>query len=216
MDDDDRQDDLTATRHALHAVAELLLAGPQHATSRTIRLRVTPAGFGTCLEPDLRVEGLELVTTETRVPLDGTCESVARAAGIEARDLREVYADGPAMTREEPLQLAVDAAAVIADVFARGDAALRELAPEEEPVLWPEHFDLGITVDEVNYGVSPGDQHLAAPYAYVGPWTARRGAFWNTDFGAARPMAELPDVPSLVGFFREGAERATSDPPRDP
>ncbi len=213
--EDDGQDSLVATRHALHAVAEFLLAGPQYAASRTIRLRVTPGGFATCLAPELRVEGLELVTPETRVPLDGTCESVAKAAGLGARDLREVYADGPTLTRDETLRLSADAAAVIADAFARGDAALRELAPSEEPVLWPEHFDLGNTLDEVNYGVSPGDVHSPVPYAYVGPWAARRGPFWNTAFGAARPMAELPDVASLLGFFREGAERAASDPSRD-
>ena len=39
-----------------------------------------------------------------------------------------------------------------------------------QPVLWPEHFDLAIDVDEVNYGVSPGDGYHGAPYAYVGPW----------------------------------------------
>jgi hypothetical protein len=33
--------------------------------------------------------------------------------------------------------------------------ALRSFAPGLEPVLWPEHFDLGIKLDEVNFGVSP-------------------------------------------------------------
>jgi hypothetical protein len=50
-------------------------------------------------------------------------------------------------------------------------------------VLWPEHFDIGISVDEVNYGVSPGDVHIPEPYAYVGPWHPRVGTFWNTGFG---------------------------------
>ena len=45
----------------------------------------------------------------------------------------------------------------------------------------------GIGVDEVNYGMSPGDGFHAAPYAYVGPWTPREGAFWNVPFGALRP-----------------------------
>jgi hypothetical protein len=71
-------------------------------------------------------------------------------------------------------------------------------------VLWPEHFDLGVTVAEVNYGVSPGDSFLEVPYAYVGPWSLDdvQGDFWNAPFGAARPVAGLAD---LGGFFAEGA-----------
>ena len=50
------------TRRSLHGVAELVLAGPQYAASQSIRLCVTPGGFGTVTTPDLRVEGLELVS----------------------------------------------------------------------------------------------------------------------------------------------------------
>ena len=69
------------------------------------------------------------------------------------------------------------AAAELAAWFARGEAGLRAFAPEAEPLLWPEHFDLGIAVDEVNYGISPGDTGQPSPYAYVGPWTKREGPF---------------------------------------
>jgi len=70
-------------------------------------------------------------------------------------------------------------------------------------VLWPEHFDLAISLDQVNYGVSPGDTHLAVPYAYVGPWSPTEfvGPFWNTSFGAAHPLTEIDDLGS---FFAEG------------
>jgi hypothetical protein len=47
---------------------------------------------------------------------------------------------------------------------------------------------------EVNYGFSPGDEHHAEPYAYVGPWTAPpAGDLWNaTAFaGAELPYAEV-------------------------
>ena len=86
------------------------------------------------------------------------------------------------------------AAAELADWLARGDQALRALAPDVEPVLWPEHFDLGIQLDEVNYGISPGDAGHPRPYAYVGPWKPRTGPFWNAPFGALRTADELPDV----------------------
>lgn len=205
---------LETTRQTLHGVAELVLAGPQYAQSGTIRLRVTPRGFGTVATPDLRVEELELVGPATRTPLTGTFASLARAAGVEARPLRDVYDEGPAVGPEDPVVVDAAAVDVIVDAVGRGDAALRTFAPDQEPVLWPEHFDLAITVAEVNYGVSPGDAHLPEPYAYVGPWAPREGAFWNAPFGATRALTELPDVESLVDFFQTGSQRAAGDHPR--
>ncbi len=204
---------LESTRQVLHGIAELVLAGPQHAQSRTIRLRVTPGGFGTVASPALRVERLVLVCPGLEVPLTGTFAEVAHAAGVEARTLRHVYAGGPAVGPDDAVVLDPEAVAVILDAFAIGDAALRAFAPDQEPVLWPEHFDVAITSAEVNYGVSPGDTHLPEPYAYIGPWTPRGGTFWNMPFGAARPMRELPDTDSLVGFFNAGAQRAAVDQP---
>jgi hypothetical protein len=208
------QQTLELTRRALHGLAELVLAGPQYATSQDIRLKVTPGGFGTVAEPNLRIDGCELVTTSTRLPVTGTFAELAAAAGVEVRPLRDVYADGPDVDADEPILVDPEAVAVIMDAFARGEAAMRAFAPDEEPVLWPEHFDIGISTNEVNYGVSPGDSHVVAPYAYVGPWEPRAGAFWNMSFGAARPLTQLPDVDALEQFFRKGARRALSDPPR--
>jgi hypothetical protein len=42
---------LTATRRALHGVAELVLAGPHYRAGGSIRLRLTPGGFGTMIGP---------------------------------------------------------------------------------------------------------------------------------------------------------------------
>lgn len=204
---------LESTRQVLHGVAELVLAGPQHTESRTVRLRVTPGGFGTVSSPLLRVERLALVCEGVEVPLSGTYAELARAAGVEARTLREVYAGGPAVGPDDPVVLDAEAVDVILGAFAIGDAALRAFAPDQEPVLWPEHFDVAITSAEVNYGVSAGDHHLPHPYAYVGPWTPREGSFWNLPFGAARPMSELRDAASLLEFFEEGARRASADLP---
>jgi hypothetical protein len=74
---------------------------------------------------------------------------------------------------------------------------------------------VGITVDEVNYGVSPGDGHHAEPYAYVAPWQRRTGRFWNAPFGAVRPMRTFAGHDPLVAFFAEGRERARQDPAAD-
>ena len=203
---------LAGTRLALHGVAELVLAGPQYAATRNIRLRVTAGGFGTVTTPDLRVERLELVTPTTRLPLGGTFAGLARAAGVDARPLRDVYAGGPDLDVDDRITVDPDAVQVVLDAFAQGHGALSAFAPELEPVLWPEHFDLAITVAEVNYGVSPGDDETPEPYAYVGPWTPRRGSFWNAPFGASRPLGELEGVGAVVDFFDEGARRVGTDP----
>ncbi len=203
--------DLTRTRLALHGVAELLLAGPQYAVSNTVRLRVVPGGIATVAEPDLRIEGTELVGAQGRHPLRGSYAEVAVAAGLTPRRLDDVYHDGVDVSADDPIELDPDHVATLLNAFAAGDAALRAFAPDEVPVLWPEHFDVGISRDEVNYGVSPGDTHLPEPYAYVGPWTLRAGEFWNQSFGAARPMSTLRGVDAVVDFFREG-ERAAADP----
>lgn len=205
---------LERTRLALHGIAELVLAGPQYAESHDIRLRVTPGGFGTVTAPDLKVDGLELVTPTTRLPLGGTFAGLARAAGVDARPLDDVFAGGPDTDPEGPIVIEAEAVALVMDAFAQGDAALRRFAPDVDAVLWPEHFDLGITVGEVNYGVSPGDDHVSEPYAYVGPWAPRVGDFWNTAFGAARTLAVLEGADALVAFFEEGARRADADPQR--
>jgi hypothetical protein len=201
-----KTESLERTRASLHGIAELVLAGPQYAASGTIRLRVTPGGFGTVAAPGVRVEHLDLVTAAVRLPLGGTVGGLARAAGLEARSLRDVYSGGPDVEPDDLVVVDPEAAAVVLGTFALGDLALRRFAPDVEPVLWPEHFDLAITVAEVNYGVSSGDPHVPEPYAYVGPWTPRTGAFWNTSFGAARPMADLADADSLAAFFQEGAD----------
>ena len=191
---------VVATRRSLHAVAERLLAGPQYREHGEIRLQVTPGGFGQFAGP-LRVEGAEIVGADTRVPLRGRIGDLAAALGVEAGEPADLYAEHAEFGADDELAVDAAAAALLLDWFARGDQAMRRFAPSEEPILWPEHFDLGIALDEVNYGVSPGDNGHPLPYAYVGPWTPREGEFWNAPFGAARPLAEVPDVGA---FFAEG------------
>ena len=204
---------LETTRRSLHGLAELVLAGPQWRRSHDIRLRVVAGGFATVTAPDLMVEATALMTRAGPLPLSGTFAELAAAAGLEAVELRDVYAEGPGVAPDDVIDVDEQAARVILDAFARGDAAMRSFAPAEVPVLWPEHFDVGITVAEVNYGVSSGDAHSAEPYAYVGPWAHQEGAFWNMPFGAARPLTDLPDAEAVAAFFAEGARRAARSAP---
>jgi hypothetical protein len=201
------EDAVTATRRSLHAVAERLLAGPQHREHGGIRLRVTPGGFGQSGGP-LRVEGREVVGGGRRVPLRGRIGDVAAALGVEPGEPADVYAEHAEFGADDELAVDPAAAELLLDWFARGDRALRAFAPSEVPVLWPEHFDLGIAVGEVNYGVSPGDAGHPLPYAYVGPWTARSGEFWNAPFGAVRTAEQLPDADAVAAFFAAGRDAA--------
>lgn len=200
---------LTGTRRALHAVAEHVLAGPQFRAEGTIRLAVVPGGFGQVTGP-LRVAGGELVGDGVRVPLRGTVAELAAAVGVEPGPPEGLYPDHAELGPTDPIDVDPAAADELTGWLARGDQALRALDPQAQPVLWPEHFDLGIQLDEVNYGISLGDAGHPRPYAYVGPWTTREGPFWNAPFGALRAADELPDVDALTAFFREGRAAATA------
>ncbi|MEV0033332.1 hypothetical protein [Nocardia sp. NPDC050793] len=197
------------TRNALHGAAELLIAGPQYRRDGTIRLRVVPGGFGGARFP-VSVVGADLVGLSGRVPLSGSYRQLADAVGVEPGAPEGVYAETSGCDLDDEVRLDAQAAAVIADWFALGDAALRLLAPDIAPVLWPEHFDLACTLDEVNFGVSPGDSAHPGPYAYVGPWVPRSGGFWNAPFGALRPSEQVSTVARLLAFFEEGRDRAAA------
>ena len=198
---------LVATRRSLHVVAEALLAGPQYREQGTIRLKVTPGGFGQ-VNGSLRVEGHYLVTDGVRAPLAGRIADLAATAGVEPGAPEGLYHDHAELGLTDELTVDPEAADLLHDWFAQGDRALRAFAAEQVPVLWPEHFDLGIQLDEVNYGQSPGDAVYPRPYAYVGPWTPREGPFWNAPFGALRYHDELTDAEALAAFFDEGRKAA--------
>ncbi len=57
---------------------------------------------------------------------------------------------------------------------------------------------MAIRVDDINFGVSPGDGFIEEPYAYVGVASPPAGdPFWNAPFGAAVPLREFPDATGL-------------------
>ncbi|MFN2560766.1 MAG: hypothetical protein ABR571_05670 [Jatrophihabitans sp.] len=200
--------DLVCTRRSLHAVAELVLAGPQHRATGDIRLRVSPGGFRTVSAPDLRVEGDHLVSVELRVAIDGgTARSLAAAVGHTAGEPAGVYGEGSGCGIDDELHLDRTAAGRIVAAYALGDEALRMIAPDQDPVLWPEHFDVGIRVGDANYGVSPGDGFLAEPYAYVGVDPVPDDPYWNAPFGRAQSMTDFTTAEQLATFFRDGTAR---------
>ncbi len=195
-----------STRRGLHAAAELLIAGPQYREHGTIRLRVTPEGIEGARSP-IRIVGAEIIGPRGRAALTGSIREIAAAIGVEAGAPVGVYADTTDFGVDDSLDVDAAAARAVLHWFAVGDDALRTLGAGA-PVLWPEHFDVAVSLDEVNYGVSPGDSFHALPYAYVGPWTVRTGGFWNAPFGAVRSATEFADADGVAAFFLEGRDAA--------
>jgi hypothetical protein len=205
------QEELAATRRSLHGVAELVLAGPQYRATGKLRLRVVPVGFATVETPELRVDGTSAVATGgVAVAIDGrTPRAIGAELGVTAGRPAGAYDGGSGVDPDETLTLDPDQAAVIIAALALGHDALAAFAPAETPILWPEHFDVAIRVDDTNFGVSPGDGFIAEPYAYVGVASPPAGvAFWNAPFGAALPLRELPGVTAVTEFFAEGRNRS--------
>lgn len=195
------------TRLSLHAVAELLLAGPQYDASGTLRLRVTPSGFATVADPQLAVVGVALTAGATEVLLDGrTLGEVAQDVGVTPRPLSDVQTDHTDLGPDSVLTVDPVAAAHLAEALRVGAEALAAFAPSAEAVLWPEHFDVAVAVDEVTYGVSPGDHFIEQPYVYVSPFTKEGldDPFFNQPFGAATPLADVGGVEDVAAYFARG------------
>ena len=208
-----------ATRGALHQVAEHVLAAGQYAATGSIRLQAVPGGFGTTRPLDggrtLDVVGARLVVRDgaeaREYPLT-TLAELADRAGVPLGLPSAAYRPATALTPDAPLPVDEDDARLLADWYALADAALRGLEPGAEPVIWPEHFDIGITVGAVNYGASPGDDELPEPYLYVGPHGGPLAGdpFWNASFGAARGIAHVQSVADALEFLTTGRARVTS------
>jgi hypothetical protein len=203
--------ELALTRQSLHGVAELVLAGPQYRATGKLRLGVVPGGFATTtLSPRLLVSGSRVVGAEGVTVAIGsrTPRALAAEFGVTAGRPAGVYEGGSGVDPDETLSLDSDQADVIIGALGLGHDALVAFAPGESPVLWPEHFDVAITEDDMSFGVSPGDGLIEEPYAYVGVSSPPAGdAFWNVPFGAAVPLRELPCASAVSRFFTASRER---------
>jgi len=203
------QDPLTFTRLALHAVAELVLAAPQHAATGELALQVVPGGFATTAGPHVELVHGALRRDRHVVPVDGrTPRELLTELELPEASLAGVYADLTGADPDLPLRVGTAAANHLVSAWSAGDAALRRLDPGQVPVLWPEHFDVAIALDEVNYGVSPGGFGIAVPNAYVGPWAPPPiDGFWTEPYGAVRILSEAVTADTVLEFFEEGRSR---------
>lgn len=195
-----------ATRRQLRGVAESLIAGPQYRAAGTIRLAVRPDGFAGVAIP-LAVHGTQLVLPNDAVPLTGSLAEVADTAGVDVGPPDGVYDIVDPLPPDEDLKIDPAAADWIHRSHYAGGHAIKNVLPEQHPVLWPEHFDVAVTEDEVNYGVSAGDGDHSTPYAYIGPWKKRTGRFWNAPFGALYSLNPAHDVDALTSRIADFFER---------
>jgi hypothetical protein len=144
------------TRRQLRGIGESFIAGPQYRSAGTIRLAVRPDGF-TGVSIPVAVHGTELVWGEDGAPLTGTVGALAAATGLDVGPPEGVYEIADPLPADAVLNIDAKAAELIHRSLYAGGFALKSTLPEQHPVLWPEHFDVAATEDEVNYGVSPGD-----------------------------------------------------------
>jgi hypothetical protein len=204
------QEVLATTRRSLHAVAELVLAGPQYRAIGKLRLQVIPGGFATIAAPELQVVGTQVTDAGgVAAAINGqTARAIGAELGVTAGPPEGAYDGGSDVGPDQMLTIQAGQAAVVMGALSLGHDALIAFAPAQTPILWPEHFDVAIRADDTNYGVSPGDGFSEEPYAYVGVSAPPAGdAFWNAPFGAALPLRQLPDVAAVAAFFAEGRSR---------
>jgi hypothetical protein len=214
---------LTSTRRSLHGIAEHILAGYERSVNDWIHLSVTDSGLRTQRVP-ADPEMLELTVDPSgaaslvrhpdgrAVPVRGRLGDLAADLGVGFGLPDPPYPPASGCDADDEAVVDAEALGLLVRSWRDGDNALRRFAAAHggpqppEPVVWPEHFDVGITIGDVNYGVSPGDDQIGEPYAYVGPHRPRTGPFWNAPFGAARALRELPDASAVLAFFERGHE----------
>ena len=208
--------DLAATREAMHAVCEHVLAPALYEATGRIGLRVTPAGFATpTFGPDDRSITLgpdRLTITDRAGSRSGpypTLRASAQLAGIEPGLPEGIYAPATALIPDAPLGIDAVAARALLDWYGKVSEALSGFAPESPATLWPEHFDVAIRRGECNFGGLGGDGAIADPYVYVGPPSVPAAdPFFTEAFGAARTWTQAPTVSLIRDFFALGAQRA--------
>jgi hypothetical protein len=152
----------------------------------------------------MRLDGLELVQGNRRVPAAGSFGELADQLGVEFGAPAMLYREGSGAQPDDIVDLDPAARRFILEWYALSHAALRILDPDQQPILWPEHFDVAILLDHRSYGSSPGDDFHPAPYAYLSAHDHDGGPFWNAPFGALRDAGEVRSTGDLVGFCREG------------
>jgi hypothetical protein len=212
------------TRRGLHALAEQVLAPARYREEHRIGLVAAPGGIATPpfgpKQKIVGIRGAEIYVTEDgreRHAEATTLGAAARFVGIDAGVPEALWTPVTERSLNAPLKLQADVVEALSDWYELVGAAITELSESigdevAPPQLWPEHFDLATSANEVNLGGSAGDTFCEMPYLYVGPWRhpLNNDAFWNAPFGAAMPISEVTSVDTAVAFFRAGYDLAVT------
>jgi len=216
-----------ATRESLRAVACYVVAPARKARTGRIGLRAVGGGFGTPPFDDgsrLVVRGDAIAWMPGESAALSTIRHAAQFVGVELSADPGVGHDLPPFAPDAELAVDRVASSALGSWYAFGDLVIERLRAGfsagtiSEVQLWPEHFDLAVTVEldtsaSVNVGFSPGDGFTADPYAYVGPHDIEglSGEYWNAPFGAFvsyGPLSGAGDpVASVLAFINEGLDR---------
>ena len=230
--------DFAETREAMRRLAVYVLSPARKAVTGRIGLQPAPGGFGTAEfghGEELRVEGAALhrrsgASPEESAPITSLA-AAADFAGVKLSADPGVGHDIPELgDPEAPLPVSAAAGRALGAFYGFSGAVLAELKAELDAAghecsavqLWPEHFDLGCSIDGINFGCSPGDGYSAEPYVYVGPWNTDGlgGDFWNAPFGAVLSYGELLTAAdqreAALAFLRRGAGLALSRAGEEP
>jgi hypothetical protein len=206
-----------ATRESLRMLACYVVSPARKARTGRIGLRSTGAGFGTPPFDDgsrILVEADRLVRDPGDSITITTLRATAAFLGVELSPDPGVGHDLPPYKPEDVLDVDAESSLALGAWYAFGQRVLDQVRTEDAQ-LWPEHFDLAVTVEldrghKVNLGFSPGDSFSDDPYAYVGPHDldGLSGTYWNAPFGAYLPYGVLaatddPDRAALA-FVRQG------------
>lgn len=221
-----------ATREALRSLACYVIAPARKASTGRIGLRPIPGGFGTPFFDDgsrLVVRGVEVGREPGTAATITTLRAAAALVGLELSGDPGVGHDLPPYEPDADLAVDRDASTALGAWYAFGGLVLDRLPARVlagtvgSAQLWPEHFDLAVTVDvasgaRANVGFSPGDGFEAEPYVYVGPVGAEPtdDPYWNAPFGAFLPYADLAassdPAGAALGFVGEGLARLPAAP----
>lgn len=221
-----------ATRESLRALACYAVSAARKARTGRIGLCAFGGGFATPPFDDgtrYGVKGDELWRGHEEAAPITTLAAAAAFLGIDLSADPGVGHDLPPFAPDADLQVDAAASHALGSWYAFAERVLDRLASSapggattSQAQLWPEHFDLAVTVAlgdavaDVNVGFSPGDGFHDTPYAYVGPHdlTGLVGDFWNAPFGACLPYDVLaaaadPEATTLA-FVTEGLDRVRS------
>jgi hypothetical protein len=218
------------TRDSLRALACYVVAPACKARTGHIGLRPVGGGFGT---PPLD-DGSRIVVRGDQLGWEAgesiTITDLRGAAGFLDLGLSAdpgVGHDLPPFVPDVDLAVDGEASLALGAWYALGQQVLDGLrdglsgATMSEAQLWPEHFDLAVTVHlesgaGVNIGFSPGDGFDAGPYAYVGPHATAdlSDPYWNAPFGASlgyRSLTMTHDpAEAALAFILDGLVRLGS------